>query len=130
MYLIEVAVIGQDSKNGHAVQSPTNAEKTKETVTVTNIAQMILNVGLKIVWDPILIHWPIVALVLLHLSPQKQKSRPKILRRKPKEKETFIITQPLLHHTKLRNHILILLLQLLRLSSLQVIMKSFIIFFS
>ena len=80
IYPIEVAVIGQDSKNGHAVQSPTNAEKTKETVTVTNIAQMILNVGLKIVWDPILIHWPIVASVLLHLSPQEQKSRPKILR--------------------------------------------------
>ena len=49
MYLIEVAVIGQDSKNGHAVQSPTNVERTKETVTVMLIAQMILNAGLKTV---------------------------------------------------------------------------------
>ena len=124
IYLIEVAVIGQDSRNGHVVQTPTNAERTKETATVTLIAQMVLNAELKTVWDPTSIHWPIVVSVPLHQSPYKQKSRPKILKRKTKKKGIFIITQPMLHHTKLRNHILIL--NLLQLSSLQVIMRSFI----
>ena len=123
---IEVAVIGQDSRNGHVVQSPTNAERTKETATVILIAQMILNVGLKTVWDPTFIHWPIVASVPLHQIHHGLKSHLKILRRKTKKKEIFIIIQPMLHHTKLRNHILIL--NLLQPSSLQVIMRYFINF--
>ena len=124
MYLIEVAVIGQDSKNGHAVQPPTSAERTKETATVMHIAQMILNAGLKTVWAPTFIHWLIVASVQLHQIHHGLKSHPMILRRKTKKKEIFIITQPMLHHTKLRSHILIG--NLLQLSSLQVIMRSFI----
>ena len=123
IYPVEVVVIGQDSRNGHVVQSPTNAERTKGTATVTLIAQIILNAGLKTVLDPTFIHWPIVASVPLPLSPHKQKSRPKILRRKTKKKGIFIITQPMLRHTKLRNHIHLIILNLLQLWSLQVIMK-------